>query len=1555
MKKKNFSTFCIALLIMGCNLSINAQTYSGGAGTEVSPYEITNKTDLGYLDEHSSDWDKHFLQIANIVFNTADFEVGGAFYNDGKGFSPIGDSTVYFTGSYNGNGLTITGLYINRPSQDYVGMFGVSSGEIKNLKLENVKITGKDCTGGLVGISGNCLITNCQLSGTISGYNYVGGLVGGQFYGAISTCNATGTVEGTKNVGGLVGANGSLELKSYAPSANSAVNYFNSLTKRNGDSLIYPDASGNFSKTPNIEANFGDLVNRQDMINNLLNKSMAVNSITDINKFHLDTDLVIRGGTNGKLDYYYYIIGTIVKCNADGIVSGQENVGGLVGNNSGSINKSYTSSAVSGVENVGGLAGRNNHFIIYSYARGDVFRISGNEVNFGGFVGEINGTIQQCYSTGKVSGNGWTPTNKGFAGSKITGVCSDNYWDILSSGQSASAGQGTGEIEGKNTSEMKQQATFVNWDFTHTWASDPSQNDNYPYPIGNNYSGGAGTPESPYVIANKFDLKYLSENCNDLDKHFLQTADIIFDVADFENCGLFYNNGIGFIPIGIFYNSCFMGSYDGNSHSIKGLYINKPWEYVTGMFGCIDSDFEIKNIELEDVDITGEDHVGGLCGAILKGSIKNCKLSGSILGEMWVGGLTGAAYDTVSISNCQVDVDIVGELYVGGLIGAASDTVSISNCHVDVDILGGAYVGGLIGANVSGQILNCSASGMINGFGYAGGLVGVNGSSISKCFTSAAVSGVILVGGFAGYNMSEISDSYARGNVFRDADTLEYFGSFVGILDNPFEPSPDISSTYHCYATGTVSGEGWNPTNKGFTSTSDGGILEHNYWDTLSSGQTSSAGQGIGQIEGKSTSQMNQQATFVTWNFNTTWTTNPLYNNGYPYLQWQNCFNPTNGGSISATQSICQGETPEALTETTAPSGEMGIIEYKWQSSTSNDTTDFEDIPNSNTANYNPAVLPDTTWYIRLARVDCMPGWSGAAKSNVIKINIIPEVIAFAGNDASVSPGETYTLSEATAENYTKLSWSTSGDGIFDDSTNRNPTYTPGTNDFVAGSVILTLSLEGLGNCNFTDNAQMTLTIFGAPSIVITTPTEDEIIYDTVVTVSGTASDAGNSLSEIYIKVNNGTWQLATGTNIWTGILSLTPGKNLIQAKALNTLGLESIIAEVNIIASYQLVPLSPGWSLISSFLSPGNPAMEQVMQQVSIPGNLSFMFGQSGIYWPEHGINTIGDWNVFEGYKVKYKQADTLVITGDKLADNTLIFPAGFYIIPVLGNVPTPISQIFSDPENDIEYIFDVTSGNVYWPGGSVINLFELIPGMGYIAKFNKEVTIDFPDYQNFKSSNIYTIPENEPTGPWNFSRTAEVHLISLFKDALVGMENYSHIGAFDSNGDCIGFADITEKGSNILLTLFGDDAYTNFKDGAEEGEFITFRAYDPINEKETGIEPTFSNSFPNHNNLFALNGLSAITGFKAGQTGLGESNLSSQISVYPNPAKEELNILLEAFEQNGETSYELCNSNGILILANKINNTHTKININHLQAGVYILKITYNGNTTFKKLLIQ
>ncbi|NOU46313.1 MAG: T9SS type A sorting domain-containing protein [Bacteroidales bacterium] len=106
------------------------------------------------------------------------------------------------------------------------------------------------------------------------------------------------------------------------------------------------------------------------------------------------------------------------------------------------------------------------------------------------------------------------------------------------------------------------------------------------------------------------------------------------------------------------------------------------------------------------------------------------------------------------------------------------------------------------------------------------------------------------------------------------------------------------------------------------------------------------------------------------------------------------CGNPTDGGTIASDQDICSGATPAGLTSYAAPTGQSGTIEYKWQYSTDNFNTISSTIENSNSATYNPSSLTQTTWYKRLARVECMSDWTGAAESNVVEVTVAPATVA---------------------------------------------------------------------------------------------------------------------------------------------------------------------------------------------------------------------------------------------------------------------------------------------------------------------------------------------------------------------------------------------------------------------------------------------------------------------------------------------------------------------------------------------------------------------------------
>lgn len=149
----------------------------------------------------------------------------------GEDWNPIGDLSNPFTGEFNGNGYTISSLYLNNNTKDYYGLFGkIQDARISNVGIENANVTGQRYTALLAGYSNNSEIINCYVTGNVSGYSDVGALVGyNTNSSSIDSCYAMSDVVGSNyRIGGLVGYN----------TVNSSVNYSFAQGNVFGDSQV---------------------------------------------------------------------------------------------------------------------------------------------------------------------------------------------------------------------------------------------------------------------------------------------------------------------------------------------------------------------------------------------------------------------------------------------------------------------------------------------------------------------------------------------------------------------------------------------------------------------------------------------------------------------------------------------------------------------------------------------------------------------------------------------------------------------------------------------------------------------------------------------------------------------------------------------------------------------------------------------------------------------------------------------------------------------------------------------------------------------------------------------------------------------------------------------------------------------------------------------------------------------------------------------------------------------------------------------------------------------
>ena len=394
--------------------------------------------------------------VADLDFDTnrnGTDDAGDALWNDGKGWEPIS-----FRGTFDGNGHTISNLFINRAGNSLnpvgnVGLFSSASGTIRNVALVSVNVRGGTYVGGLVGKNSADLKDSC-IQGTVTALDGPAGGLAGLNFGDIDSSYSDATTWGEGQVGGLVGSNVSGDITgSYSTGIVSAgvtdthspfsTNYFaghtvGGLVGRNNQGNIKDSyATAAVSGTEQI----GGLVGSNNWNINDSYASGAVSGDKEV------------GGLVGIniVDYGVNIRGSY----ATGAVTGGDQVGGFVGHNLGGIIGNYATGSVSGRDKVGGLVGENNHSINASYATGHVT----GDFRVGGLVGYVeNGGVMTSYATGTVTGS--SPVG-GLVGTNLGGVI-DSYWDTGTSGQSHSDGG-----QGKTTTELQSPTGYTgiysNW------------------------------------------------------------------------------------------------------------------------------------------------------------------------------------------------------------------------------------------------------------------------------------------------------------------------------------------------------------------------------------------------------------------------------------------------------------------------------------------------------------------------------------------------------------------------------------------------------------------------------------------------------------------------------------------------------------------------------------------------------------------------------------------------------------------------------------------------------------------------------------------------------------------------------------------------------------------------------------------------------------------------------------------------------------------------------------------------------------------------------------
>lgn len=196
-------------------------TQPKGKGTAEKPYQIGTAAELywfaglvnGTLVGVEKDASANAKLMNNITVNEGVLDANKDLVS-GKDFipwTPIGTSDVPYTGTFDGKGYTISGLYFNKPTSYYVGLFGCigANGKISNVGVLDSYFQFCALGGGVCGMNKNGELQNCSNSSTVicNMQDGTGGVCGYNSKGTVRDCKNTGSVRGKATLGGVCGVN----------------------------------------------------------------------------------------------------------------------------------------------------------------------------------------------------------------------------------------------------------------------------------------------------------------------------------------------------------------------------------------------------------------------------------------------------------------------------------------------------------------------------------------------------------------------------------------------------------------------------------------------------------------------------------------------------------------------------------------------------------------------------------------------------------------------------------------------------------------------------------------------------------------------------------------------------------------------------------------------------------------------------------------------------------------------------------------------------------------------------------------------------------------------------------------------------------------------------------------------------------------------------------------------------------------------------------------------------------------------------------------------------
>lgn len=821
-KKQRNRLFTMLLLVMAILMPYGgawAQTASlpsEGDGKTGNPYIITKAEELAWFRDQVNSGNNFIC--AKISEDVEVIDMSTVCHAEDKSqnleelsWKPIGknDYGYQYRGTFDGNGKTITNLYINA-SQNNVGLFGYTmEGTIKNLTFEYANVTNtKTYTGILVGYANNSNLQNIKISNTcqIKGGKETGGIAG-DFWGNAYNCVNYATVQGKERVGGLLGY-----CTAKYSSITTCANYGNvTATGTDAGGLVGYFISGTIQDC----ANYGDVKGTERVagmagyvnegkIQNVFSYGCicATQSTQDIGMAFGNSNY---GTTEGMVAYYS---GAKLTANSQEITikafgNGKPSEDNATGFTEAQLRNGVVAFQLQQNASSEAKWGQN------LANDGDIYPVIGSEHTV-----YSDNSLVNCMTYEIISGSftnnttssairyqhGQTINHHVATNATCTEAATKEYWQCQDCQRIYSDSQLTVELTDVTDAE-------------HPALGHDNNDDGYCDRCQHYVAVKPSEENGVYQIAKPCHLAWFRDYVNGtiVDEgeaagttHPSASAMLIADI-DLTNYCHAAEDGkelLSWIPVGNLDNP-WKGNMDGQAHTISHLYI-KTTQNDVGLFGCIEDatiqDLIFDNAKVENVSTTNTNTV---CTGILAGCanayvnsysahIKGIKTTDNctVIGQDETGGIVG---DTqINLENCENHSSVKGTRCVGGIVGYSLDT-NIKRCtNYGTVVSDNNYIGGIIGDAQFASIEDCANYGKISSTGWkAGGIAGqtFGNSRIQNVFSYGDVTntndnpgiiigyvnGTLIVKGITAYNKEALlNDSFVDINNIVGNGTLTF-------------------------------------------------------------------------------------------------------------------------------------------------------------------------------------------------------------------------------------------------------------------------------------------------------------------------------------------------------------------------------------------------------------------------------------------------------------------------------------------------------------------------------------------------------------------------------------------------------------------------------------------------------------------------------------------------------------------------------------------------------------------------------------------------------------